>query len=79
MRDGRELEARELIKQAGEEFESLIGDMENMSVRNYNRMMRQRMEVDEMSSLATPQEFMKRGTESINRARRSKPDPRKES
>ena len=79
MREGRELEARELIQQAGKEFEQLLDDMKYMSSRNYSRMMSQQSEFDEMSSFATPQEFMKRGTESLNRARRSKPDPRKES
>ena len=79
MREGRELEARELIQQAGKEFEQLLDDMKYMSSRNYSRMMSQQSEFDEMSTFATPQEFMKRGTESLNRARRSKPDPRKES
>jgi Ca-activated chloride channel family protein len=79
MREGRELEARELIQQAGKEFEQLLDDMKYMSSRNYSRMMSQQSEFDEMSSFATPQEFMKRGTESLNRGRRSKPNPRKES
>ena len=79
MRDGRELEARELIKQAGKEFEQLLDDMKNMSARNQGRMYSQLSEVEEMSTFSNRDEFMKRGTESVNRARKSKPDPRKES
>ena len=79
MRDGRELEARELIKQAGKEFEQLLDDMKNMSTRNQVRMYSQLSEIDEMSSFSDRMEFMKRGTESVNRGRKSKPDPRKES
>ena len=79
MRDGRELEARELIKQAGKEFEQLLDDMKNMSARNQGRMYSQLSEIDEMSSFSDRMEFMKRGTESVNRGRKSKPDPRKES
>ena len=79
MRDGRELEARELIKQAGKEFEQLLDDMKNMSARNQVRMYSQLSEIDEMSSFSDRMEFMKRGTESVNRGRKSKPDPRKES
>ena len=79
MRDGRELEARELIKQAGKEFEQLLDDMKNMSARNQVRMYSQLSEVEEMSTFSDRDEFMKRGTESVNRGRKSKPDPRKES
>ncbi len=79
MRDGRELEARELIKQAGKEFEQLLDDMKNMSARNQVRMYSQLSEVEEMSTFSNRDEFMKRGTESVNRGRKSKPDPRKES
>jgi Ca-activated chloride channel family protein len=79
MRDGRELEARELIKQAGKEFEQLLDDMKNMSVRNQTRMSAQSDEFMHLSQMSSPDEFMKRGTESVNRARRSKPDPRKDS
>ena len=79
MRDGRELEARELIKEAGKEFEQLLDNMKNMSARNQGRMYSQLSEVEEMSTFSNRDEFMKRGTESVNRARKSKPDPRKES
>ncbi len=79
MRDGRELEARELIKEAGKEFEQLLDNMKNMSARNQVRMYSQLSEVEEMSTFSNRDEFMKRGTESVNRARKSKPDPRKES
>jgi Ca-activated chloride channel family protein len=79
MREGRELEARELIEKAGKEFEQLLDDMKYMSVRNQTRMFSQLSEVEEMSTFSNRDEFMKRGTESVNRARKSKPDPRKES
>ena len=78
MREGRELEARELIKQAGEEFEQLLDEMRNMSIRNFNRMSAQSTEFTDLSLMQMPEEFMKRGTESLNRARRSKRDPRKD-
>ena len=78
MREGRELEARELIKQAGKEFEQLLDDMKNMSGRNYERMSAQSNEFNDLAMMQSPTEFMKRGTESINRARRSKRDPRKD-
>lgn len=78
MREGRELEARELIKQAGKEFEQLLEDMKNMSGRNYERMSAQSIEFNDLAMMQSPDEFMKRGTESINRARRSKRDPRKD-
>lgn len=79
MREGRELEARELIKQAGKEFEQLLEDMKYMTSRNYGRMSAQQSEFINLSQMSSPDEFMKRGTESLNRGRKSKPDPRKES
>ena len=77
MREGRELEARELIQNAGKEFEQLLDEMHHMSPRNYMRMQSQLSEVDEMSSFSDRMEFIKRGTESVKRGRESKPDPRK--
>ncbi len=79
MREGRELEARELIKNAGKEFEQLLEEMKYMSERNFNRMSAQSTEFMDLMMMQSPDEFMKRGTESINRARRSKRDPRKDS
>jgi exonuclease VII large subunit len=78
MRQGLDLEARELIKNAGAEFQQLLNDLKNMSARNYNRMSTQFDEFNSMLQMNDRQEFMKRGTESLNRARRSKPDPRKD-
>lgn len=78
MRNGQELEARELIVAAGKEFEQLLEDMQYISVRNRGRFNAQQREFNQMSAFASPDEFMKRGTESLNRARRSKPDPRKD-
>ena len=78
MREGRDLEARELIKAAGKEFEQLLDEMRNMSIRNHSRMSAQSAEMFNLSMMNDNSEFMKRGTESINRARRSKPDPRKD-
>jgi hypothetical protein len=79
MREGRELEARELIEKAGKEFEQLLDEMQYMSSRNRTRMSAQQSEFMYLSQMSDSGEFMKRGTESLNRARRSKPDPRKES
>jgi Ca-activated chloride channel family protein len=79
MREGRELEARELIEKAGKEFEQLLDEMQYMSSRNRTRMSAQQSEFMHLSQMSDSGEFMKRGTESLNRARRSKPDPRKES
>jgi Ca-activated chloride channel family protein len=78
MRQGLDLEARELIKNAGAEFQQLLHDLKNMSARNYNRMSTQFDEFNSMMMMNNRDEFMKRGTESVNRARRSKPDPRKD-
>jgi hypothetical protein len=78
MRQGLDLEARELIKNAGAEFQQLLHDLKNMSVRNFNRMSTQFDEFNSMMMMNNRDEFMKRGTESVNRARRSKPDPRKD-
>ncbi len=50
---------------------------ENLSARQRQRM---QMQVDEsmhLSYLSDTDEFVKRGTESVNRARKSKIDPRK--
>ena len=78
MREGRDLEARELLKNAGDEFKQLLGDLKNMSPRQLHRMSAQYTEFTDLMMMGNAQEFMKRGTESINRARRSKPDPRKD-
>ena len=78
MREGRDLEARELLKNAGEEFKQLLNDLKNMSARNLARMTTQFDEFNALMVMQDRSEFMKRGTESINRARRSKRDPRKD-
>ena len=79
MREGREQEARDLIKQAGLDFEEMLMRLQSLSGRNRERMNMQSAEFMMMMELNDRDEFMKRGTESINRARKSKPDPRKES
>ena len=79
MREGREQEARDLIKQAGLDFEDMLMRLQSLSGRNRERMNMQSAEFMMMMELNDRDEFMKRGTESINRARKSKPDPRKES
>ena len=79
MREGRDLEARELIKQAGADFQELLNQLMYMSDRNRARMSAQSEEFMMLSAMDDRMEFMKRGTESLNRARRSKPDPRKDS
>jgi Ca-activated chloride channel family protein len=78
MREGRDLEARELIKQAGDDFEEMMQQFQ-MSIRQRDRMAAQYDEFTNLSMMQDRMEFMKRGTESLNRARRSKPDPRKDS
>ena len=78
MRQGLDLEARELIKNAGAEFQQLLHDLKNMSARNFDRMNAQYREFTDLTLMNDRMEFMKRGTESLNRARRSKPDPRKD-
>jgi Ca-activated chloride channel family protein len=76
MRDGRETEARELLKQAGDRFEGLLENLSEMSHRQRARLTAQQREFRNLSSLDDNAEFMKRGTESVNRRRRSKEDPR---
>lgn len=78
MREGLELEARELLKNAGEEFKQLLNDLKNMSARNQARMAAQFDEFNALMVMQDRSEFMKRGTESVHRARRSKRDPRKD-
>ena len=79
MRDGRDLEARELLENAGKEFAQLLQDLKHMSPRNYGRMNEQIDEFIDLTNMTDRMEFMKRGTEQFNRARRSKRDPRKDS
>ena len=77
MREGRQEEARELLKQAGEDFEELLERLMFVSERNRHRLYSQQSEFMNLSMVDDSVEFMKRGTESLNRGRRSKPDPRK--
>jgi Ca-activated chloride channel family protein len=79
MREGRDLEARELLKKAGADFEEMLEQMQFMSERNRGRLSAQANEFTDLSMMQDRMEFMKRGTESLNRARKSKPDPRKDS
>ena len=77
MREGREAEARQLLQQFGDEFKEFLDNLDDMSPR---QRMRMQSSIDEMMFMRNIQdsgEFMKRGTESINRRRRSKPDPRR--
>ena len=77
MREGREDEARKLVENAGDDFQAMLDRFNNMSIRNRARMSSQADEILAMRMMSSSSEFMKRGTESINRARRSKPDPRR--
>ena len=78
MQIGRGEEARELLRKAGEDFEKFLQNLDMISPRNYDRMMAQRTEFSTLSMLQNDGEFYKRSAESINRGRKSKPDPRKE-
>ena len=78
MQIGRGEEARELLRKAGEDFEKFLQNLDTISPRNYKRMMSQRTEFSTLSMLQNDGEFYKRSAESINRGRKSKPDPRKE-
>ncbi len=77
MRQGREAEARELMAKIGQDLTEIMERLEHLSARQRQRM---QMQVDEsmhLSYLSNTDEFVKRGTESVNRARKSKTDPRK--
>ena len=77
MREGRESEAKELMAKIGKDLSEIVDQSEHLSERQRVRMMKQVYESDFLAHLESSEEFVKRGTESVNRARRSKDDPRK--
>jgi Ca-activated chloride channel family protein len=76
MREGRVLEAQALMAQLGMEYERMLDEFVGMSQRSRSRMQSERSESMSYSMLQDD-EFNKRITESINRKRSNKPDPRK--
>lgn len=77
MRQGRETEARELMAKIGKDLSEILDRFQGLTERQRARMQMQAQESSELSYLLSSDEFIKRGTESVNRARRSKVDPRK--
>jgi Ca-activated chloride channel family protein len=77
MRQGRESEAKELMAKIGKDLSEIMDRFEMLTERQKARMQQQVSESTYLSHLDSSDEFVKRGTESVNRARRSKPDPRK--
>ena len=76
MREGRVAEAQALMAALGMEYERMLAEFVGMSSRSRSRMHSEM--VDSMSfSTMYDDEFIKRSTESVNRKRSSKPDPRK--
>ena len=76
MREGRVAEAQALMAELGMEYERMLAEFVGMSSRSRSRMHSEM--VDSMSfSTMYDDEFIKRSTESVNRKRSSKPDPRK--
>ena len=76
MREGRVVEAQALMAQLGMEYERMLDEFVGMSQRSRSRMQSERSESMAYSMLQDD-EFNKRLTESINRKRSNKPDPRK--
>lgn len=76
MRQGREAEAKELMAKIGQDLTEIMARLESLSARQRSRLQTQVDELMHLSYLDTD-EFVKRGTESVNRARKSKADPRK--
>jgi Ca-activated chloride channel family protein len=79
MREGRESEAKELMAKIGKDLSEIMDRFNQLTERQKLRMQRQVDESTYLSHLDSSEEFVKRGTESVNRARRSKVDPRKSS
>jgi Ca-activated chloride channel homolog len=77
MRQGRQAEAKELMAKIGQDLTEIMERFENLSMRQRQRMQMQVDESTHLSYLNDSDEFVKRGTESVNRARKSKVDPRK--
>jgi hypothetical protein len=76
MRDGRVAEAQALMAQLGMEYERMLDEFVGMSARSRSRMSSEWSESMSFSTLYGD-EFIKRSTESVNRKRSNKPDPRK--
>ena len=76
MREGRALEAQALMAELGMEYERMLSDFVGMSSRSRSRMHSEMVESRSFSAMYDD-EFIKRSTESINRKRSNKPDPRK--
>lgn len=76
MRRGDIEGARRIIEALGRDFDEMLGDFNNLSDRQRARMTASYDEVLVMQAMA-PDEFVKRGVESVNRGRRSKSDGRK--
>jgi hypothetical protein len=60
----------------GQDLCELMARFEGLSERQRGRVQSQVNESSFLSAAMSSDEFIKRGTESINRARKSKPDPR---
>lgn len=76
MREGRALEAQALMAELGMEYERMLSDFVGMSSRSRSRMHSEMVESRSFSAMYDD-EFIKRSTESVNRKRSNKPDPRK--
>ncbi len=76
MRRGDTEGARRIIEALGRDFEEMMRDYLNLSERQRARMGDSYDELIVMQAMA-PEEFVKRGVESVNRGRRSKTDGRK--
>jgi Ca-activated chloride channel homolog len=76
MRMGDTEGARRIIEALGRDFNEMMGDYLNLTARQRARMSASYDEVLLMQAMA-PEEFVKRGVESVNRGRRSKTDGRK--
>ena len=76
MREGRVVEAQALMAQLGMEYERMLDEFVGMSSRSRSRM-HSEMSESMAYSLLQDDEFIKRSTESVNRKRSNKPDPRK--
>jgi Ca-activated chloride channel family protein len=76
MREGRAAEAQALMARLGLEYERMLDEFVGMSSRSRSRMSSEWSESMAYSTLQDD-EFIKRNTESINRKRSNKPDPRK--
>jgi Ca-activated chloride channel family protein len=76
MREGRVAEAQALMAQLGMEYERMLDEFVGMSSRSRSRM-HSEMSESMAYSMLRDDEFIKRSTESINRKRSNKPDPRK--